>query len=402
MTPNERKYIDIGMQDKRLLIVVNEDAFFLSHRKEIGVYANNSGWRVAVVGKDTGRRSEIEALGIEFIEMPVNPTGKKLHQEVKTLRFLYNLYGRERNAVVHHVGLKNMVWGGMASRLRHIDGVINAVSGLGIIFSDFNPSRIKKMLIPILKWNMSMPNVSVIFQNHEDESLFQALGITEAVPTYFIKGSGVDLTQFQGKARSNSGKIRIVFAGRMVKDKGVLDVIKAAEILRPEFEDKVEFILCGALSTNPFAVSEEELQNLCDGSYIRWLGFRKDMPELFESSDIMCFPSYYREGVPKAVIDASAAGLPIITCDSIGCRDTVVEGVNGFLVPPKSPEAIADRLRVLIENPKLRRHMGGQSRKMAEKEYDVKRVVSRHMDIYKETFKKKKSNKVKKRKGGGK
>lgn len=369
------------MKRKRLLIVVNEDKFFLSHRKEVGVAAKANGWDVAVVGKNTGKRNVIEGLGLEFIEMPVNPTGKKLHQEMKTFRFLHRLYGKEKTSIVHHVGLKNMVWGGVAAKMRKIDGVINAVSGLGIMFSDFNPSRLKKVLIPVLKWGMDSDNVSVIFQNHEDESLFEALGISENRRTYFIKGSGVDLTQFKGLAHSE-GKLRVIFAGRMVKDKGVLDFIQAAEILRPKYEGRVEFVLCGALSTNPYAVKKEELDRLCDGEYIKYLGFREDMPAQFGKSDIMCFPSYYREGVPKAVLDASAAGLPIVTCDSIGCRDTVKDGVNGFLVPPKSPETVAEKLDLLLSDKDLRRKMGQYSRKIAEREYDVNHVVDSHLKIY--------------------
>lgn len=376
---------------KRLLIIVNEDKFFLSHRKEVAVKALHEGWNVAVVGKNTGLRNDIESLGLEFIEMPVNPTGKKLHQEFKTLRFLYSLYGKERNAVVHHVGLKNMVWGGMAARMRGIDGVVNAVSGLGIIFSDFNPSRLRKILIPVLKWGMAADNVAVIFQNHEDESLFQALGITEKAKVYYIKGSGVDLQQFPPVERKSGRKVRVIFAARMVKDKGVLDLIEAAEMLRPEYEDKVEFVLCGPLSANTFAVPEDELKRRCDGKYITWLGHRNDMPRQFADADIMCFPSYYREGVPKALLDASAAGLPIITCDSIGCRDTVKEGVNGFLVKPKSPAEVAARLRLLIENEDLRREMGRKSRLIAEKDYDIRNVVTKHMDIYKDLLKNRKS-----------
>lgn len=362
--------------------MVNEDRFFLSHRKEIAVKASRQGWDVAVVGKNTGKKDEVEALGLQFIEMPVKPTGKNIHQELRTLRFLMHLYGKEKGTIVHHVGLKNMVWGGMAARLRGVEGVINAVSGLGIMFSDFNPSHIKKFLIPILKWGMNIDNIAVIFQNHEDESLFQALGITEKAKTYFIKGSGVDLSGYTGEAHSDEDKVRIVFAARMVKDKGVLDLIEAAELLRPKYEDRVEFILCGNTSTNPYAVKKEELERLCDGKYIRWLGHRSDMPEQYAKSDIMCFPSYYREGVPKSVIDASAAGLPIVTCDSIGCRDTVIDGVNGFLVPPRSPKDIADKLEVLINDKELRRRMGKASRKIAEKEYDVRNVVNKHLEIY--------------------
>lgn len=375
------------MKGKRLLIVVNEDKFFLSHRKEVGKGALENGWRVTVVAKNTGKRAQVEALGLEFIEMPVNPTGKKLHQELNTFRFLHSLYGKEKDAIVHHVGLKNMVWGGLAARMRKMNGVVNAVSGLGIMFSDFNPSRLKKVLIPLLKWGMDLPNVTVIFQNHEDESLFEALGISEKANKKFIKGSGVDLSLYDGKAHSKGDKLRVVFAARMVKDKGVLDFINAAEILRPKYEGKVEFVLCGSLSKNTFAVKKEELDRLCDGEYIKYLGFREDMPDIFSGSDIMCFPSYYREGVPKALIDASAAGLPVITCDSIGCRDTVINGVNGFLVAPKSPEEVAMRLDQLLSDRNLRKKMGEASRRIAEKDYDVKKVVDAHLKIYSDALK---------------
>lgn len=380
------------MREKRLLIIVNEDKFFLSHRKEVGIHAKSNGWNVAIVGKNTGKKELIESMGFEFIEMPVNPTGKKLNQEMRTFRFLQNLYKKEKNAVVHHVGLKNMVWGGMAARLQHIDGVINAVSGLGIMFSDYNPSHLRKVLIPVLRWGMKIPNVSIIFQNHEDESLFEALGISENTRTYFIKGSGVDLTQYEGGAKSKGKLLRVIFAGRMVKDKGVIDFIKAAELLRNKYEGKAEFILCGALSTNPYAVKKEELDRLCDGSYIKYLGFREDMPQQFQDSDIMCFPSYYREGVPKAVLDASAAGLPIITCDSIGCRDTVINGFNGFLVKPKSPAEVAQKLDLLLSDKKLRQKMGKRSRQIAEKEYDVLNVAHTHMKIYEKALKNKKKS----------
>lgn len=375
------------MRKKRLLIVVNEDKFFLSHRKEIGLHALKDGWDVAVVAKNTGKRTEIEDLGLEFIEMPVNPTGKKLHQEYRTFSFLRKLYAKERDAIIHHVGLKNMVWGNVAARMRGMNGVVNAVSGLGIMFSDYNPSHLKKVLIPILRWGMNNRNVAVIFQNHEDESLFEALGISENLKTHFIKGSGVDLSLYPGDARSDGKLLRVTFAGRMVKDKGVLDVIRAAEILRPKYQGKVEFLLCGGLSKNTFAVKKEELDRLCDGEYIRYMGYCDNMPETLNTSDVFCFPSYYREGVPKAILDASAAGLPIVTCDSIGCRDTVEDGVNGYLVAPKSPEELAEKLDLLLSDKELRRKMGRESRKIAEKDYDVSRVVDKHLKIYKDLLK---------------
>lgn len=120
----------------KLLMVVNEDRFFLSHRKEIAVAARQQGWNVTIACKDTGRRQEVEALGLRMVELPINPTGMNLQQELGTLTFLYSLYRRERPDVVHHVGLKTMLWGGLAARLTGVRGVVNALSGLGTMFTD--------------------------------------------------------------------------------------------------------------------------------------------------------------------------------------------------------------------------------------------------------------------------
>ena len=168
----------------------------------------------------------------------------------------------------------------------------------------------------------------------------------------------------------------------MVKEKGVLTLIEAAELLRKDYEDRVEFWLCGGLSNNPKAIKESELVALCDGKYIQWLGHRTDVRDLLMKSHIVAFPSYYREGVPKSLIEASAIGRPIVTTDSVGCRDVVEDGVNGYLVSPQDAEALADRLRTLFDNKELRIAMGRKSREFAERDFSVEEVVSFHMEIY--------------------
>ena len=152
--------------------------------------------------------------------------------------------------------------------------------------------------------------------------------------------------------------------------------------MRQEFGDKVDFLLCGDLSNNPDGIKKEELENRCDGVYLQWLGYRKDVKDLLMSSHIMAFPSYYREGLPLSLIEACAVGLPIVTCDSIGCRDTVDDGVNGFLIQPRDSDALADKLRILLLDPSLRETMGKKGREKAEKEFSLKKVVDKHIEIY--------------------
>lgn len=368
----------------RLLIVVNEDRFFLSHRKEIAMAARQHGWDVTIVCKDTGQRQEVEVLGLRMVELPINPTGMKLRQELQTLVFLYQLYRKERPDVVHHVGLKTMLWGGLAARLTGVRGVVNAVSGLGVMFSGENASLTARGVLALLRYACHRKGVRVIFQNHEDKGLFlQHRVITEGQSVY-VKGAGVDLNAFAYTPQTDDKVVRILFMARMVREKGVAILVEAAERLRSDFENMVEFWLCGRLAANPDALSKADLETMCDGSYIKWLGHRDDMAELLMASHIVAFPSYYREGVPKSLIEACAIGRPIVTTDNIGCRDVVEDGRNGFLVPVRDSAALADKLRILIEDKSLREEMGRNGRRKAEEEFSLKDVIDKHLQLYNE------------------
>ena len=200
----------------------------------------------------------------------------------------------------------------------------------------------------------------------------------------FIKGSGVDLKEFHYTPEPDDKHIQIIFTARMVKEKGILVLVKAAEKLRAEMQDHVTFLLCGGLSDNPLAIRKRELQRLCDGKYIKWLDYRSDVRDLLMQSHIVTLPSYYREGVPRSLIEANAIGRPIVTTDSIGCKDTVDDGANGFLIPIKDSESLAAKLTQLIEDRALREQMGKCAREKAEREFSVKTVIDKHLQVYEE------------------
>ena len=367
---------------KKLLMIVNEDRFFLSHRKEIAIAAQEAGWDVTIVCKDTGRLREVEALGLKVIELPINPTGMNLRQELRTFWFLYNLYTKNKDVVVHHVGLKNILWGGLAAKLAGVCGMVNAVSGLGAVFSGGKIGITARGILSVMRFSNRRKRVKVIFQNQEDRNLFLQHGVVNESQVEFIKGSGVNLNEFKYVPEPESETLKVVFTARMVKEKGVIELIEAAERLRKEYEGRVEFWLCGRLAVNADAISKEELESRCSEGYIKWLGFQKDIKTILEQCHIMAFPSYYREGVPKSLIDVCAVGRPIVTTNSIGCKDVVDDGVNGFLVPIKDSEALADKLRILIEDKDLRVKMGKASREKAEQEFAIEKVIQKHLDIY--------------------
>lgn len=366
----------------RLFIVVNEDRFFLSHRKDIATAAIAEGYEVTVVAKDTGRKEEIIALGAKYIDLPVNPTGMNIGQELKTYRFLKRLFRKEKPDIVHNVGVKLMLWGGLAAKLTKVPLLVSAVSGLGVMFSESKLTLCTRAIILLLRFIHNRKSTYVIFQNEDDRQLFLEHKVVRSEQAYFIKGSGVDLKDFIYTSEPDSEKLNVIFTARMVKEKGVLTLVEAAELLRKDYEDKVEFWLCGGLSNNPRAIGQEKLQALCDGKYIQWLGYRTDVRELLMKSHIVAFPSYYREGLPKSLIEASAVGRPIITTDSVGCRDVVEDGVNGFIIPIKDAIALADKLRTLLDNRALRISMGRKSREFAVRDFSIDEVIGTHLEIY--------------------
>lgn len=372
----------------KLFIFINEDRFFLSHRLPLAKEALRVGYDVTLVAKNTGLKDECinscSPLGnFKFIDFPINPTGMNLFQEIKTLIWIWKLCKKERPDVVHFVGLKCILWGGLAAKLSNIPVVINAVSGLGVMFSGPKLGVVAKNIFNVIRYSSNRNNVYFIFQNNDDKSLFLRNKVISEDQCRFVKGSGVDLSEFDYSPEPNAGKIKVILSARMVREKGICDLVSAAELLRNDYSDKVEFLLCGGLSSNPKALKKEDLESMCDGSYIKWLGFRSDVKELLRKSHIVAFPSYYREGVPKSLIEASAIGRPIITCNSVGCKDVVEDGVNGFLIEPRDVNTLASKLQILIDNPSLRIEMGKKSREFAVRDFSIERVVSLHMDLYK-------------------
>ena len=368
---------------KKLYIVVNQDRFFLSHRLPIGVAAKDAGYDVTVVGEDTGVSDKIREAGLKTVNMPINKAGTDLKDEIKTFFFLYKLFRREKPDIVHLVGLKTMLWGSLACRLVGVKAIVSAVCGLGVLFSEERAhSFMPRSILKVLRVTHKKKRLVVIFQNNDDKAIFMNAKIMKEEQCAFTNGSGINLENYDYTPEPSEGLIKIIFTARMVEDKGPMVLIDAAKKLEAEYRGKVQFLLCGGLDTNPKGISKEMLESRCDGTYIQWLGYRKDVLDLLKQSHIMAFPSWYREGLPKSVIEAEAIGRPVVTTDSVGCRDTVVDGKNGFIIPIKDPDALAAALKKLIDNPELRQSMGRNAREFAVCKFDVNDVVRVHLDVY--------------------
>ena len=372
------------MKNKKLFIVVNVDWFFISHRLPVALAAQKAGWDVTIVTADTGKLKDIEAKGLKVINLPMSRSGMNIVEELKTLNFLRKLYKQEKPDVVHHVGMKTILWGTLAAKYSKVNGVVNAISGLGGFFAEDNKGFLSKVMPKVLKFSHARKNLLCIFQNDDDWKLYVKHGIIMHEQGRFIKGSGVSLDEFCYTPELDEGKIKVILTARMIVEKVIFLLTEAAERLRSKYEKMVEFLLVGGLDDHPGAITKEQLESVCDGKYIQWLGYRTDVRDLLKQCHIVAFPSYYMEGLPKSLIEANAIGRPIITSNSVGCKDTVVDGVNGFLIQPKDVDAITEKLDLLLSNKELREKMGKAARKYAEENFDIEIVKQRHLAIYNE------------------
>ena len=370
---------------KTLLMVANVDWFFISHRLVIAQQALRKGWKVYVAAEDTGRANEIGEDGITFIDFKFSRSGTNPLNEISTLREFRKLYRQIKPDVVHHITLKPVIYGSLIAKMLNVKGVVNAVSGLGYNFTSGRQGVVAKMMIGMMRYGFKRDNLTVIFQNGDDQKELTNLGVVQPNNRVVrIKGSGVDLEKFKQAKLPSFEKIKVLLPSRMLWDKGVKELREASEILKDRNKDKVQFILAGmADEDNKAGVPASYLNDWQDGEYVKWIGYQKDMMQVYNDSHIVVLPSY-REGMPKTLIEACAVGRAIITTDAIGCRECVDEGVNGLKIPVYNIQELATALETLFENHDMIKKMGEASRKKAEAEFDVKNVVAKHMEIYEE------------------
>jgi glycosyltransferase involved in cell wall biosynthesis len=368
---------------KRILFVTNVDWFFISHRLIIAEEAKKKGFEVIVAAEDTGRSQEIRDKGMQYINLSISRSGINPFKELKTLINFFYIYKSINPDIVHHITLKPVIYGSIISKLLRIRGVVNAISGLGYNFTKGRQSYVQKAMLYIMRLGFNRKNIVVIFQNENDQEELTDLGIIKSSnEIVIIKGSGVDLEKYYESPFPSFNRIKILLPSRMLWDKGVKELREASNILREKYNNKIEFILSGlADEDNKAGVPTSYLKSWDDGGYVKWIGYQKNMFKIYQNSHIVVLPSY-REGMPKSLLEACAVGRAIVTTNAIGCKETVIEGINGFKVPVGNSSDLASAMEKLINNHELIKQMGHNSRLKAEKEFDVKNVVQKHIEIY--------------------
>lgn len=371
---------------KRLLINLNVGWFFISHRMAIAKAAQAIGFEVHVAANIEADEeiSTITGEGIIFHRVSLARGSVNPLLDLRYLLQIAAVIRRVKPHIIHNVTAKPVIYGSVAARVLRIGHVINAVAGLGHAFSGRGRSRIlSKLILSAFRIAMLNPANRVIFQNPDDRNVFLESGIITANQAVLIAGSGVNLNIFRFDAEL-TGTLRVVLPARMLRDKGIVEFAAAANLLRSR-GCNAEFLLAGRTDDkNPTGMQVSELGELERTTGVKWLGHVRDMPALYRSAHVVCLPSYYGEGVPKALIEACAAGRPIVTTDTPGCRDVVADGINGLIVKPCDAESLAAALGRLLGDSELRSRLGAEGRRRAEREFDIKSVVKATLDQYRQ------------------
>lgn len=369
----------------RLLYVVNDANYFLSHRLPLAKAAQSAGYDVHVATPSRGDVDAIKAAGFIYHPIPLTRSGTNPWQEFQSVLALVQLYKRLEPGMVHHVTIKPVLYGGIAARITGVPSVVNAVTGLGYVFiAKGTFAALRRAIVKMgFKLCFGHKNQRVLFQNSDDRAMFINAGIVAEPNTIVIKGSGVDLSVFAPIPELEAIPL-VVLASRMLWDKGVGVFVEAAQLLHDKGVN-ARFVLVGDTdSENPAAVPSSQLAAWNNSGVVEWWGRREDMPKVFAQSHVVCLPSSYGEGVPKVLIEAAASGRPIVATNAPGCREIVKHGENGFLIPLRNVVDLADALEKLIEDPRLRREMGIKGRELAFSEFSVEKVVSQTLALYQE------------------
>lgn len=336
---------------------------FARHAEDVVVLGNedNSKWN-----------HYFENLGVRYRSYPISRNGLSPCDDVRTYRALRSIIAEERPNKVLTNFVKANVYGCISAHKARVQDIYVMMGGLGSVFHSSDPKSMLARLVVKSEYRASLKYAKkIFFQNNEDSELLINLGLVESGQVVRINGSGVNTEQFAEKPLPS--KLSFVFIGRLVRGKGVMEYLEAASIIKHRYPE-VEFNLVGPFDTNPSALKPEDIEPYIADGTVQYHGEQKDVRPFLEAASCFVLPSYYGEGTPKSGLEALATGRPLIVADAVGCREVVNDGVNGFLVKPKSSKALSDAMEKLIMCPEEIQRMGAESRRLAETEYDVRIV----------------------------
>ncbi len=361
---------------KKIILVANAAFTITNFRKELIEKFVDMNYQVIVACPSSCTLSGendvslgIGLLGATHFAIPLSRSGINPFSEIKLLLSLIGLFRKEQPDVVLNYTIKPTIYGSIAASVCRKTKIFSTITGLGYLFTSRSiKSKLLNLVVRIQYYIALRRNTLVFFQNSDDLRLFEEIGLLKGIATKIVNGSGVNLAEFQPsehEKRNNS----FIMIGRILKDKGVEEYIEAARILKMKYPDAL-FQLLGPMDNNPAAYNMQDVQSWQEEGIIEYIPPTSDVRPYLARTEVFVLPSY-REGTPRSTLEAMAMGMPVVTTDAPGCKETVTDDVNGFQVSVRNHRELADAMEKFILNDSLLIGMGRESLKLARLKYDV-------------------------------
>ena len=371
----------------KIILFANTDWYLYNFRIALAERLRDQGWDVVLVSPPGQYGEKLRQMGFRWISLPFSTRSANPLHDIGLINRLIRLYRRERPDLAHHFTIKCVLYGTLAAKFLGGIKVVNAVTGLGHVFTDpgIKPRLMRPVVRRLYRLALGGEKVRTIFQNQDDMNNFVAWGLLDRGQARLIRGSGVDLNKFRGGARreARGETIKVLFASRLLREKGIFELTEAFKIVKAK-HPHVELLIAGDIySENPSSLTFQDIENIKKIKGVTLLGHVVDMQPLLDDADIAVLPSY-REGTPRILIEAAAMEKPIVTTDIPGCRGLVVDGESGFLVPVRSVEPLVDAITRLIADADLRKRFGKRGREIVLAGFDEKIVLEQTLDVYRD------------------
>ncbi len=326
---------------------------------------------------DLNTRGIVQSLGAKSLDYPLSRTGLNPVRDIASFVGLVGVLQRIKPDVVLAYAIKPVIYGTLASWIARVPKRFAMIEGLGYAFTPSGEREpLKRRIIRAIAqtlYRLALPRATkVFFLNPDDLNEFVQAGLVPKEKAFLLGPIGVDLEHFS-PVPPVKRPVAFLLAARLLREKGVLEFVEAARRIKAKYSE-TRFILLGGLDTNPGAIRREEVERWVEEGVVEWPGHVSDVRPWLAQASVFVLPSYYREGVPRSIQEAMATGRPVITTDAPGCRETVIPGVNGFLVPPRDVESLVAAMERFILEPELIERMGRESRRIAEERFDVHKI----------------------------
>ena len=377
----------------KIVLFANTDWYLYNFRRSLALALREAGHEVLLLSPPGEYGARLRALGLRWEPVPMDRRSLNPLREAAVLVHLWRLFRRERPDLVHGFTIKCAVYGSLAARAAGVPARVNAVTGMGYVFTstDAKARALRPLVRLLMRAALDGRDARLILQNPDDVAVFEQARLVAPGHIRLIPGSGVDCVRFAPSESVGRGHapdadtppFRVLLAARLLWDKGLAEFVNAARRLHAEGR-AIDFLLAGDPDPgNPAAVPEATVHDWVAEGLLHWLGHVDDMPALFASVDVVVLPSY-REGLPKGLIEAGACALPLVTTDVPGCREVVTDGVDGLLVPVRDAGALATAIARLHDDPVLAARLGAAARQHALDEFDERIVIARTQAVYQE------------------